>query len=370
MRKKVLFIQQNLQGGGAEKVLLDIINNFNYNKYNITLLLIDDRGVYTKQIDKRVNEFSLLSPKEITNLGYLRKLHIWFVVNAYLRRKVNQILGKSQFDTIISFMEGISAKCHGFVCNRAKRNISWVHIDLLLNNWCLNEFKSIKEQRAIYEKMDKIITVSYGAKESFKKLFPGLDIDVIYNLIDKEQICAKAKQEPYKPKRFTVCNVGRLADQKRQDRIVEVADICKNNGLDIDFLIIGQGPLLEKLQNMVASRGLGDYVHLLGFQKNPYAYIGSSDVFLLTSDSEGYPLVVCESLCLGKPIVSTDVTGPHEMLSDGTGILTSKEPQEIFNAIYKLYSNKDYRLEFARKSLAKSSIFDIEKQMNDIYQIL
>lgn len=370
MKKDILFIQQNLQGGGAEKVLLDIINNFNYNKYNITLLLIDGRGVYTGQIDKRVKVLSLLTPPKITILGYLRKAQLWFVVNSYLRRRINYILGKSRFDDIISFMEGISAKCHGFVCQRAQKNISWVHTDLLLNNWCLNEFKSINEQRAIYEKMDTIITVSEGAKESFKKVFPGLEIDVIYNLIDKKQIYTKAKQAPYEAKRFTVCNVGRLANQKRQDRIVEVADICKQNGLDIDFLILGQGPLLDMLQEMIKSRGLEEYVHLLGFQKNPYAYIDASDVFLLTSDSEGYPLVVCESLCLGKPIVSTDVTGPHEMLSDGSGILTAKNPHDIYNALYKLYSNKEYLSEYAQRSLAKSSIFDIKRQMNTIYQIL
>lgn len=370
MKKNILFIQQNLQGGGAEKVLLDIINNFDYNKYNVTLLLIEGKGVYTTSVDKRVNVLSLFTSKEITILGYLRKAQMWFFVNTYIRRKVNHLLGTAQFDTIISFMEGISTKCHNFICDRAKKNITWVHIDLLLNNWCINEFKSIKEQREIYEKMDKIIGVSEGVKESFTKVFPGLNVDVIYNLIDKEQICKKAKQSPYKPKRFTVCNVGRLAKQKRQDRIVEVAEICKNKGLEIDFLILGQGPLFEELKNMVTNRRLEDYVHFLGFQKNPYSFIGSSDVFLLTSDSEGYPLVVCESLCLGRPIVSTDVTGPHEMLSDGSGILTTKAPIDIFNAIYKLYSDKTCWVEYAKRSLLKSSAFDIESQMNDIYKML
>lgn len=370
MKKEILFIHENLQGGGAEKVLLDIINNFNFSNYNITLLLVDKRGVYTSQINDHVKVLSLLSPQEISFLGYLRKVHIWFVVNSFMNKKVNLLLGKSRFDTIISFMEGIAAKCHSFVCDRATKNVSWVHIDLLLNNWCLNVYKSIAEQRSVYEMMDKIVTVSDGAKESFMKVFPGLEVDVVYNLIDKKQIFAKARQKPYKPRRFTVCNVGRLANQKRQDRIVEVAELCKEKHLNIDFLILGQGPLFKQLQEMINSKGLEDYVYLLGFKRNPYAFIGSSDVFLLTSDSEGYPLVVCESLCLGKPIVSTDITGPHELLKDGAGILTSKEPRDIFDAIYKLYSNKDYLAECAKRSLAKSSIFDIEKQMNDIYRIL
>ncbi|RHH48301.1 MULTISPECIES: glycosyltransferase [Bacteroides] len=370
MKKEILFIQQNLQGGGAEKVLLDIINNLDFNTYNITLLLVDGSGIYNNQIDNRVKTFTLLSFKEIIALGYLRKAHLWFIVNNYLRLKLKKRLHNAKYDTIVSFMEGISAKCHKFISDRASRNVSWIHIDLLLNNWCLNEFSSIKEQRAVYEKMDQIITVSDGAKASFEKLFPGLKISVIYNLIDKLQIYEKAQYNPYQPSRFTVCNVGRLANQKRQDRIIEVADLCKKNNLDIDFLILGRGPLREMLEGMIKERGLEDYVHLLGFQKNPYSFIASSDVFLLTSDSEGYPLVVCESLCLGKPIIATDVTGPHEILCDGSGILTSKEPIDIYNALYKLYSNKETLSEYAERALAKSTIFDIERQMNDIYRVL
>lgn len=370
MKKKILFIHQNLQGGGAEKVLLDVINNFDYEVYDLTLLLIEGSGVYNEQIDRRVKVITLFSQREIILLGYLKKLRFWTSVNYYLKRKVDKLLFDSSFDTIVSFMEGISTKCHGFITNKAKRNVTWVHIDLLLNNWCHNEFKDFNEQRAIYEKMDQIVTVSVGAKLSFEKLFSGLNCKVIYNFIDKNQILENAKHNISKPTRFTVCNVGRLANQKRQDRIIEVADICKKNNTDIDFLILGHGPLLKRLEDEVERRGLQEYINFLGFQKNPYPYIASSDVFLLTSDSEGYPLVICEALCLGKPIVATDVTGPHELLVDGSGILTSKDPMDIYNAIYRFYTNRELMEEYANKSLSKSSIFDMEQQMKEIYNVL
>lgn len=90
MKKEILFIQQNLQGGGAEKVLLDIINNLDFNTYNITLLLVDGSGIYNNQIDNRVKTFTLLSFKEIIALGYLRKAHLWFIVNNYLRLKLKK----------------------------------------------------------------------------------------------------------------------------------------------------------------------------------------------------------------------------------------------------------------------------------------
>ena len=367
--KKILFIHQNLQGGGAEKVLLDIINNFDFTTYEVTLLLYEGTGIYQNQLDQRVRVISLLSSKEVVVLGYLRKLSLWFLLDVYLKLKLNSSLKDNRYDTIISFMEGISVKCHSFLINRSKKNISWVHIDLVLNNWCSNEFRSLQEQRMIYKKIDRIVAVSDGVKTSFEKLFPGLHADVIYNLIDRRQIYEKARQDQYKKTRFTVCNVGRLAEQKRQDRIVEVAEICKKNNLDIDFIILGQGPLLDMLKSMVKERGLNK-VHFLGFKSNPYPFIASSDVFLLTSDSEGYPLVVCEALCLGKPIIATDITGPHELLCDGSGILTTKEPIQIYNALYELYTNKKLLAQYNEKALAKSSIFDIARQMHDIYQVL
>ncbi len=369
--KNILIIQQNLQGGGAEKVLLDIINNFDYTKYNITLLLVDGQGIYINHINNQVKVYSLLSTTEIKILGYLNKASLYLIIDWYLKQKITKLLRKRHYDTIISFMEGISAKCHGFICKNAKKNISWVHIDLMLNNWCKNQFRSRREQRAIYDKMDQIITVSDGARIAFEKLFPGLKADVIYNIIDKQKIHEKAKQNTtYKPIHFTVCNVGRLAIQKRQDRIIEVAYLCKINNLDIDFIILGDGPQKKQLEQLIKERELEQNVHLLGFQTNPYPYISQSNAFLLTSDSEGFPLVICESLCLGKPIISTDITGPHELLEDGTGILTSTNPVDIYDAIHKLYIDTELQTSYEEKSKAKSAIFDIEKQMNEIYQII
>ena len=370
MRKKILFIHECLRGGGAEKVLVDILNNFDFQKYEVSLILLDSEGVYNDKITSNVTISYLTSPKELIMLGYLQKYKLWFLADSFLKRRLLKVIGDTKFDTCISFMEGISTRCHNLILTNIKKNISWVHTDLSLNNWCLSSFRSLAEQSSIYLKMDQIVVVSDGANESFKKIFPNANSQVIYNLIDERQIREKAKAKLFVKRRFTVCSVGRLIDLKRQDRIIDVADLCKTRGLDIDFIILGQGPLFDTLKSSIKKRNLEDNVHLLGFQSNPYAFINSSDVFLLTSDSEGYPLVVCESLCLGKPIISTDVTGPHELLRGGYGILTTKDTKDIFAAIKSLYDDNDKLLYYSGMSIEKSKIFDIQKQMFDIYQIL
>lgn len=368
--KKVLFIHQTLEGGGAEKVLVDILNNFNYTKYQVTLLVMNYKGVYCNQVNSQCSLNVLINNFEQRLLGYMRRLHMTRLVNLYLRLKLRRLYRCNTYDTIISFMEGAPLLCHGYILDKAERHISWVHTDLLLNDWCKNIYNSQVQRDNIYSQMNEIILVSEGARQSFIKQYPLTNPKVLVNLIDKNQIINKSHDFKYKNEKFTVCSIGRLCQAKRHDRIIEVAALCKKNNLKIDFIIIGTGPLHDYLNDLIQKKDLVEYVHLLGFKSNPYPYLAGSDLFLITSDAEGYPLVVCEALCLGKPVVSTDVTGPHELLEDNIGVLTDLDPLSIFNAIKSIYLSKELQSFYANQSVKKSNSFDVDYQMNKIYNII
>ena len=164
--------------------------------------------------------------------------------------------------------------------------------------------------------------------------------------------------------------MGRLADQKRQERIVEIAKILNNRGCDIEYWILGTGPRERELKDLVHSEGLDNVVFFKGFQSNPYPYIKTADVFLLTSQTEGYPLVICEALCLGKAIVSTKVTGANELLSGDVGFLCGYNSLELSDAIEKVYRNPELLSFYSKKAYVKSLDFDIEKTMNEIYTVI
>ncbi|WP_071145199.1 glycosyltransferase [Bacteroides ihuae] len=370
MKKKILFVQQNLKGGGAEKVLVDILNNFDYRTYDITLILIENSGIYANQVNSNVRVLSLIGENGMRLYGALKKKHLFSIIDIFLSKKLKKILDTESFDTIVSFMEGIGARCHSYIFNRAKRNITWVHIDLELKNWALSDFRSLEEQKLIYEKMDEVIFVSDGAKDAFNRLFHTSRNKIIYNLIDVKQIINKAEDGGVEHSKFTFCNVGRLAEQKRQDRIIEVARIFKEKSVPAEFWLVGTGALEEQYKESVRQSKLEDYVKFKGFQTNPYKFLNAADVFLLTSDSEGYPLVVCEALCLGKPIVSTDVTGPHEILNDGSGVLTPKDPKIIAETLLSLYSNPKMLNDLSIKAKDKCGIFNIKRTMLEIYSVL
>lgn len=371
-KKKILIIHSALGGGGAEKVLIDILKNFDYTHYDVSLFLLVRKGIYINEVPNQVHfiqEQVKIFPRWCSRL--MIKANIWGI---YLKHAVRKIFFNSYFDTIISFMEGPAAKCHSYLFDKADKHISWVHIDLLKQHWSKLFFPLKGEEKNFYKKIDTIIFVSQSAQKSFCNLFnfPSNIGNVIYNLIDRKSICAKAASEYHPKKKFTICNVGRLTKQKRQDRIIEIASLLKKDGYDVDFWILGKGELGDTLKEKSKVLNVESMIHFLGFQKNPYSYIKSSDLFLLTSDMEGFPLVVAEALCLGKPVVSTNITGPNEQLDNGKyGILTSFDTVGIANVLKQLIDNPALLKSYAEKAEYRGrTFFDVEQVMKQIYNTI
>ena len=117
--------------------------------------------------------------------------------------------------------------------------------------------------------------------------------------------------------------------------------------------------------------GIKKNVSFLGFQSNPYPYIKAADMFLSTSMTEGYPLVICEALCLDKPIVATNVTGPREILGDSEyGLLAEESDEAIFSAVQRMIDDEDLRKHYATKASERKQLFDIQSTVDNIYRLI
>lgn len=370
-KKRLLFIIPTLRGAGAERVLIDILNRFDYNRYEVDLLLYDNKGELFEHVNDKVRTHVLYTK---------RRPKIPLIENRYTRNIflfIRSLLALNPFiwyDTVISFLEGEGILLHNHVLNRRRKNISWVHIDLLLNHWTKNNFRNNALELEAYKKMDLTVFVSNQAKLSFKKLF-GEEVPskVILNLIERKRIRELSSESIAisKDHQYTICTVGRLTDQKRHDRMIKALSILVNRyNLDVGLWIIGQGENFSMLEELAHLSGVDDRVVFLGFKTNPYPYIKSADIFALSSDAEGYPLVICEALCLGKPIVSTDTTGPSELLADNVGILTGKDENSLAAGLAKLCQEPALLTEYSRRSIKKSMDFCPEEIMNEIYDIV
>ena len=370
MKKKILFIQSSLGGGGAEKVLIDMLSNFDYTKFDVSLLLFVKNGVYVNDVDKRVKQYHLC--ENIQKNYFLRfalKIYAWFNCKFLLKWILNK-QNLESYDYIISFMEGIPLILHSIINKKNAKSISWVHIDMLNNHWT-NRFFSKGAELDLYQKLDEIVFVSSDALKQFDKLFIGVHTQkrVILNPILKDKIIEMSKVESISCNKTTIISVGRLAEQKRYDRLIRVAKIVKDKGFDVDFWILGVGGLDSELKRL--AKDLDVDIKFLGFQRNPYAYMAAADIFLSTSSAEGYPLVVAESLCLGKPIVSTKSTGPIEMLNNGEyGVLTDHDDESIANGLLSLLESSEQRTYYSKQAIKRSETFDIEKTMNEVYKSL
>lgn len=377
MKKKIMFMLPALLGGGAEKVLVDILKNFDYDSYEITLLLEYKDGVYLSDVPKEVRILTLHQQDSIwleRLHRVLRFFHLYISFHEIVYRLLLiKLLKHRRFDTIVSFMEGSMVKFHSYITHKADNNISWVHIDFERKHWSLVFFKNEKEERKAYDKMDKIVFVSEKVKNGFCRQYSieNNKCVIIYNLIDRNVVQRLAESNNVAKKKFTICMVGRLNRQKRYDRAIEVAYRLKKEGYDFELWIIGDGGLKHALQLLVNKYELNDYVYFLGFQKPSYHYMKKADIYLNTSEAEGFPLVICEALCLGLPIVATNISGSSEILSDSrNGILTSETIEDIFNSVKMLMKDSCLRKEYSTNALLRSKVFDVNATMSHIYEIL
>lgn len=359
----------SLGGGGAEKVLVTILNNFDYKEYDVTLVLMSKTGVYVNDIPDCVNIVSLYSIS-----SFFAKLEF----NLYSRFKIS-ILEKMRirwrvpghYHVIISFMEGRALRFHRYMIHRTERNIAWIHTDLYVNHYTIGNIISDKHERDGYEKMDKIIFVSNDAKKEFQRLYSTNAISkVIYNPIDKNYI------QTFKPQnrledRFRIISIGRLTAVKAFDRLIKVAKRLKEDGLSFCVEILGEGEEKERLERMIEEYSLNEYVKLLGFKKPPYQWLANADLFVCTSIAEGFPLVQCESLCLGIPVVSTKCTGPVELLGKSEyGLLVNETEASIYTGVKEMIVNEMMYKHYKQKAIERSSIFSVSKTMDEIYSLL
>lgn len=369
-RKRVLFIMPSLSGGGAEKVLIDILRYTDYSLCEVDLCLILNKGVYLNKIPIQVKYSYVYNRNE----RLLYKLHFFLAkyldITCFQSYRIRSVINKD-YDTIVSFMEGIPVRFHNYLLSRGDINVSWVHTDLFANHYTGSYFRFYKE-KSVYKMMDRIGFVSDDAKKNFIKLFDiQKQLATIYNPIDRKNIVLSSKENIIDKNKFTICCVGRLVSQKSYDRVVRLAYNLKKNGVNVDFWILGTGCLEMELRRLTLDLDVKDMIHFLGFQSNPYPYIASADLFLCTSQAEGYPLSICEALCLGKPIVSTSVTGPKEILGDSEfGLLSEQDDNSIYQNVMKMITDEKLMESFAEKARLRSESFNIKKVVNEIYKFI
>lgn len=347
--KKILFITGQLNAGGAERVLIDVLRHFDYLKYQVDLCQIIKGGTLIDEVPTNVNIYHVWDNYTLHyKLSYRASNQLG--IDYFIRKKLKQKI-TNKYDVVISFLEGMPLKMHA-ILNPNAINISWVHVDLYTFPYEKKQFRKLEEVDA-YNKMDKIICVANDTKNCFIKRFPNVNtsINVIYNPIDKQKIVSLANE--YFVNRsdlFTISVLGRLCPQKCIDRVIRLASNLKQKGYKFHINIIGDGELRNELEQLSQELSVSDVVTFHGYKKTPYPLIKSSDLLLSCSGFEGFSLSICEAMCLGVPVIATKTAGPTEIIGNNEyGILCGHDDDDIFKAVKYAIENRDALAKYSKK---------------------
>jgi len=316
--KKVVFMITSLQLGGAERVLVDIVNRLK-DQYDISIFTLYGKGEFLKQIDCGVDciSFYEASYEERTRLQRLMTSILMFF--PFLWKVIYNSKIKNKYDVEIAFLEGPPTWV--LSSSSSAKKIAWIHNDLekTYHGGLGNRWKHYLNQRA-YKKYQKLVFVSSDNMRVFEQLYPNLTQEkkLIYNYIDCERIKKLAQEDmdlSYKQDAPVFLSVCRLTEQKAVERLIRVHKRLIDDGFFHYIYIIGDGPLRLELLSFIDKEQVNDTFFLIGKKENPYPFIKNADYFILASYYEGYGMVLVEAEVLSKPILITD-TAAREAVSD------------------------------------------------------
>lgn len=357
MTKRILFINEHLYAGGVERSLVDILRHFDYDKYDVDLLLLKGKGDYINELPSQVNlilrDISVAyGPLQqiITNNFKVRnwfgiKYRIALLAMRFLGHKpykyIAKILGiNASYDTAIAYRIGPSADiiAHGVT---AKKKICWWH------HGAICEDHPTKSWLDVWQYFNKLVAVSNGVKEILVDLSESLirKLYVIPNMVDVEQICRMGDREvnPYdEDDTLKFVTVGRIVIEKHIENVVKAAVRLRADGrLKFKWYVIGDGELYGDIAQRIQKAGIEDQVILCGRQANPYPYIKYADMMIHTSHIESQGLVIQEAMALGTPCVVTRSVGPSEFIVDGeNGVMVEPTVESLIEGIYRLAEDK------------------------------
>ena len=366
--KRILFVIMHLEMGGAEKSLVNLLNEISADDFEVDLLLIKRQGVLLKQVPDWVNiietpyELSCLFGGSINHFkgATLAARRILGTLCAKITQKRNQRICwrwqkfyskaipclEKKYDVSVAYLPDESMY---YVAEKisAARKVCWIHTDLIESDAYIEQFHHY------FRYFDQIVTVSQGCVSSICSSCNEVIGKVQYlpNIVSSRYIRLKAKEEDVaKPsnRSFLIVSVGRLEHVKGFDMAIKAAAILRKRHVDFCWRIIGDGSEREQLQKLITQSGLEESVFLMGLKENPYPYISCSDLVVQSSRFEGKSIALDEAKILGIPILATNYATVKDQVAPEEGWIVEMNPEAIADGIAYVIENTAERKNIKR----------------------
>jgi glycosyltransferase involved in cell wall biosynthesis len=365
--KKILFLIHDLGPGGAEKVLVNLVNNMDRDKFDITVMAMFGGGVNEQFLKEHIRYRAVFS-RTVRGNSHLMKLlspkalHRWFI--------------KEHYDVEISYLEGPSARVISGCTYPDTKLVSWIHVEQKTQKKAASSFRSVEEAMRCYNRFDRLICVSETVKEDFLSLLPiRVKTDVLYNTNESDAIIRQAAEtvEPglFRADEIKLAGVGKLRPTKGFDRLIRTVKQLRKDGFPVHLYLLGKGPEEAKLRALSADSGIGDAVSFLGYQTNPYKYVSRCDLFVCSSHAEGFSTAATEALIVGTPVITTEVSGMREMLgNDEYGVITANDEEALYLGIKRLLDNPALLAHYREKAAERGRDFSMENTVKAVEDML
>jgi len=358
----------NMNIGGTEKALLNMINNIPRSQYEISIFMLEKYGGFLDHIpsDVHVKYFKdyenikdkLNKPPHEVSLHQIKngKFHTAFTIMLlhvitkalknrsiyfkYLLRKYPAF--NEEYDIAVAY-DGPMDFISYFVLKKikAKKKIQWIHFDVTKIGF------NPKFASSIYRKYDNIFVVSNEAKMKLLDLVPKLKnkTKAFLNVSSPSLIRKQSKLGVGFTDSFDgirILTVGRLSDEKGQDLAILALEKLVNEGHNVRWYCVGEGPSRGRYEQLVREKNLKNHFILLGSDPNPYPYMEQCDIYVQPSRHEGFCITLTEAKYLRKPIITTNFAGAKEQITNGeNGLIVDLNEDEIYKAAVNLIQNKD-----------------------------
>ncbi len=394
-KTKVLIISADLEVGGIERSLIGLLNVFDYDRYDVDLMLYRHQGPFLKLLPKGprlLPNIPAYSTFQRPIVHILREGHVFIACARLLARYLSQRDGQrnnyaeagylaiqrswryalpclpripGEYGLVLGFIGP-----HYTVTDRvtAKVKIGWIHTDyrMIPNDG--------DREEAMWSKLDVIAAVSSDCRDSFIERFPQLAAKtiVIENILSSHVVRQQAaefeadREMPPEPGMTRVLTVGRFCHQKAFDEAIIACRRLVDNGCNIRWYAIGYGPDEAMMNRLIKENTLEDRFIIIGKKDNPYPYMRACDIYVQPSRYEGKAVTVREAQILGKPVLITRFPTSSSQVAEGVdGHICEMGVDGIVAGVRRLIDDVAYRAEIA--ATAEGRDYDNRSEVEKIY---
>lgn len=365
--KKILFLIHDLGQGGAEKVLTNLVNNMDREKFDISVVSLFGGGVNEQFLEPHIH-YRAVFPKMIPGNRVWLKL--------FTPKQLHKMCIKEHFDIEVSYLEGPSARVISGCQDKDTKLVSWIHVEQHNMDLLSRSFRNDAEAIACYDQFDNTVCVSQFVKEDFCSILNfSKPCEVLYNTVESAKILDMSKENVdsiIDDDCINLVAVGTLKQSKGYERLLSIVKKLKENNYEARLYILGIGPIEEQLKNMVKDFGIEERVVFLGYDTNPYKYVANCDLFVCASFAEGFSTAATEALIVGTPVCTVEVSGMKEMLGDNNeyGIVTENSEEALYDGIKSLLDNPQLLAHYREKAVERGKAFSTENTVKAVEDML